>query len=80
MKKHTHKKLNRTSQKPKCNRDSSERIKSPNFTPKKSKFETKPNSKGAYFQSKKPNLPKEVMEETEKEKFIKKFGGVIIEE
>ena len=74
MKKQIRQKFNRTL--PKCT--SSKLIKSPNLTPKNSKSKpTTPNSDGAYFTRNKPRLPKEIEEESEKEKFIKKFGGVI---
>ena len=73
---------NRTSRKPKCSRDISERIKSPNLKHKYSKSKpTTPNSNGAskYFKSKKPKLPKEVEEESEKEKFLKKHKKNMID-
>ena len=67
MKKQIHKKSNRTSLK---SEKSSKQVKSPSSIP------TTSDSDRAYFKSKKPKLPKKVEEESEKERFMKKYGEV----
>lgn len=60
------KKLNRESR---TGEKISKQIKSPTELPNET------NSKGAYFKHKKAKLPDEIEEETEKDKFIKKWGN-----
>ena len=71
MKKHNHKRFNRTS--PKSEKSSKE-VKSPSATTLNGSTHkpTTPDSDRAYFKSNKPKLPKELEEETRRKRFMEK--------
>ena len=75
MKEQNHKRSNRTSLK---SEKSSKEVKSPSTTTSNGSTHksTTSDSDRAYFKSNKPKLPKELEEESEKEKFMKKYGEV----
>ena len=75
MKDHNRQRSNRIS--PKSEKHSKE-VKSPKIpTLGNTTKSTTSDSDRAYFKSRKPKIPKEIEEATEKEKFMKKYGEVL---